>query len=107
MWSKPTQSDLDKIPKLYSTEETPIGDKIIHGHFFVGGCDWYISEFDGEDIFFGFVILNNDLQMAEWGNVSFQELKELKMGFAEVDWDKHWTKKQANQIEKIVQGGGI
>ena len=39
-------------------------------HFFLGGCDWYIVEWNLEDqIFFGFAILTNDLEMAEWGYV--------------------------------------
>jgi len=38
---------------------------------FTGGCDWYITEFDGDDLFFGFAILNSDYEMAEWGYISF------------------------------------
>ncbi len=47
-------------------------------HFFIGNCHWYIAEYDGEDIFFGYAILNGDIQNAEWGYISFSELKEIK-----------------------------
>ena len=50
-------------------------DKLIHLHFFIGGCDWYICEYDGDDLFWGYAYLN-DPQNAEWGYISFPELKE-------------------------------
>lgn len=106
MWAKPSAGALKKLPQIYEQEE--IKDKIIHGHFFVGGCDWYVTEFDGKDQFFGFAILNNDFQMAEWGYFSLAELKEIKIaGWCQVDWDRHWTKCKASEVDKIVRGGGI
>jgi len=42
---------LDRIPRLYETENVPLKDKLIYLHFFIGGCDWYIAEYDGEDLF--------------------------------------------------------
>jgi hypothetical protein len=104
MWNEPTKERLSKIPRLYETEHTQIQDKLIYLHFFIGGCDWFICEYDGEDIFFGFAILNNDLQNAEWGYVSFSELKKLKMkGFVEVDceYESVWRVCRAAEVEKI------
>lgn len=102
MWNKPTEKQLSKIPAFYSTEEVPLKEKIIHMHFFIGGCDWYAAEYDPEEqIFFGFAILNNDYDMAEWGYFSLQELSELKVKFLEVDRDLHFTPTQAKNIEKI------
>jgi hypothetical protein len=107
MWNEPSQEQLSKIPRLYETEEIPLKDKLIHLHFFIGGCDWYIAETDGEELFWGYVILNNDFQMAEWGYISFAELKSLKMNDAfEVDNDLHWKVRPAFQIEKICRGNG-
>ena len=79
MWNVPSPEKLATIPRIYQTENVPLKDKIIHLHFFIGGCDWYIAEFDGEDIFFGYAILNGDLVNAEWGYISFSELKEIKV----------------------------
>ena len=104
MWNIPTEKRLAKIPKLYETEHDPLKDKLIYLHFFIGGCDWYIAEFDGDDIFFGFAILNNDYQMAEWGYVSFSELKDIKIqGWLEVDCELEeiWQIRKASEIEKI------
>lgn len=57
----------------------PLQDKLIYRHFFIGGRAWYVAEFDGDDLFFGYVILNGDYQGAEWGYFSFSELKEIKV----------------------------
>jgi hypothetical protein len=51
MWNTPTKEELANIPRLYETENIPLKDKIIHMHFFIGGCDWFIAEYDGEDLF--------------------------------------------------------
>jgi hypothetical protein len=104
MWNEPTKERLAKIPKLYETEEIPTQDKEIHLHFFLGGCDWFISETNGEDIMFGFCILNGDLDMAEWGYVSLSELRSIKVeGWCEVDCEleDHWKVRPAKEVEQI------
>lgn len=102
MWNIPTKERLDKIPRLYETEDIPVADKIIYLHFFIGGCDWYIAKYDGEDTFWGYANLNDD-QNAEWGYVSFSELKEVNAQGFEVDCEKEefWTIKKASEIEGI------
>jgi len=107
MWNKPSVSELSALPRLYASEDTPLKEKIIHMHFFIGGCDWYATEYDSEEqLFFGFAILNNDLEMAEWGYFSLQELAELKVSFVEVDRDLHWTPTQAQNVERICEAQG-
>ena len=102
MWNKPTSEELSKIPGLYSAEHVPLKEKMIYMHFFIGGCDWYGAEYDPkEGIFFGFAILNNDLEMAEWGYFSLEELSDLKVEFVEVDRDLHFTPVKAIEIENI------
>jgi len=104
MWNVPSKERLANMPKLYETEKVPLKGKLIHLHFFIGGCDWYIAEFDGDDLFWGFAILNNDFEMAEWGYISFTELKELKInGWLEVDCETEdaWRIRKASEIEKI------
>ena len=102
MWNKPTENQLSKIPAFYSTENTPLKEKMIHLHFFLGSCDWYFVEFSPEEqLFFGFAILNGDYDMAEWGYFSLQELCELKVSFLEVDCDLHFPPTKAIDVEKI------
>ena len=47
MWNKPLQSWLDKVPRLYATEAIAPENKLIHLHFFIGGCDWCVTESGG------------------------------------------------------------
>ena len=67
MWNEPTQEQLAALPRLYETEEVPLADKIMAMHFFLGGCDWWIVEFDGEGLLWGYAVLNGDLENGEWG----------------------------------------
>ena len=109
MWNIPNKKRLGEIPKLYETENTPLKDKLIHLHFFIAGCDWYIAEYDGEDLFWGFAILNNDYEMAEWGYISFSEMKSIKLkGWLEVDCETEeaWEVRKASEIEKIKKAQG-
>jgi hypothetical protein len=103
MWNEPTKDQLNTIPKLYETEHVPLHDKMIHFHFFIGGCDWYIAEYDGEDLFWGFAILNEDYVNAEWGYISYRELKSIKIqGWVEIDCDLHWKVRPSCEVEKIM-----
>ena len=106
MWNEPTKERLSKIPKLYETEHTPLKDKLIHLHFFIAACDWYIAEYDGHDLFWGYAILNNDLDMAEWGYISFKELRDLSINGMEIDCEleEYFPIKTASEIEKICKG---
>ena len=109
MWNTPNKERLERIPKLYETEHTHLRDKLIHLHFFIGGCDWYVAEFDGVDLFWGFAILNGDYQNAEWGYVSFKELREIKLyGFLEIDCESEefWQVRKAEEIDKIREANG-
>jgi hypothetical protein len=98
MWNTPTKEELSKIPRLYETEHIPLNDKTIHLHFFLGGCDWYIAEY------WGYAILNGDTEMAEWGYISFTELRELVVPPGiEVDSDLHWEPRPAGEVTKIAR----
>ncbi len=103
MRNEPSKERLAKIPKLYETEETPLQEKLIHLHFFIGACDWFIAEFDGEDLFWGFAILNGDYEMAEWGYVSFSELKSISVNGIEIDCEveEAWRVRRAAEVDKI------
>ncbi len=101
MWNEPTPEQLARIPRLYETENTPLKDKPIHLHCFIGGCDWFISEYDGEDLFFGYAILG-DPELAEWGYISFRELKQIRIPPGiEVDCEIFDPPRRASGIEKI------
>ena len=101
MWNEPTPEQLSKLPRLYQTKNIPLKDKPIHFHFFIGGCDWFISEYDGEDLFFGYAIIG-DSRFGEWGYISFEELKRIKVPPGiEVDCEFFDPPLKASEIEEI------
>lgn len=96
---------------LYAEDgKGPMMERVIKGHFFIGACDWYITEYDkDQDLAFGFCHLGDD-QCAEWGYVSVAELRTTTVplrlagriiGKIGPEWDRHWTPKKACEIEKI------
>lgn len=105
MWNEPTEAELQALPRLYSTEGSPAEEKVIHLHFFLGASDWYVAEYDPETRnFFGFVVLNGDYQMAEWGYFSLDELRKLKDGPFEVDRDLWWQPTKFKDIRQLQAG---
>ena len=108
MSNKPSKKRLEKIPRLYKTEDVPLKKKRVHLHLFIGGCDWFICEYDGHDLFWGFAILNNDLDMAEWGYISFRELLETNISGIEIDCEleEYFPIRKASEIDKISKGNG-
>jgi len=101
MWHTPSQKKLDEIPRLYETEGIAIENVQIYLHFYIYGCDWFVSEFDGIDRFYGYVILNQDLLNSEWGHFSFQEIKAININSVEICCDPEWRIRPTSEIEKI------
>ena len=97
MWNKPSKEHFAKVPALYATEHLDCKDKIIYLHFFIGGCDWYVAEFDGKDLFFGYVNLNDHFN-AEWGYFSLKELDAINLKGIEIDTDRHWQPTKFSDI---------
>lgn len=107
MWNTPKPTRLAKIPALGATDKIEFKNKVLHLHFFINGSDWYVAEYDGEDTFFGFCILNGDTQNAEWGYFSFSELQNLKSSFVQVDCEKqtYFKPRPAHKISDLTFKG--
>ncbi|MFN8358605.1 MAG: hypothetical protein U0264_01705 [Candidatus Kapaibacterium sp.] len=60
---------------------------IVKAHYFYGGSDWYATEYEGDGILFGYAILNNDYEFAEWGRFSINEFNDV----GRVEMDFYWT----------------
>jgi len=109
MWHIPSHQRLSRIPKLYETEGIDLPQKLVHLHFFLAGSDWYAVEFDGTDLFWGFVILHGDQDNAEWGYFSLKELQSIRVAkYLRVDCEleEHWVVRPAGEIDKIRQAQG-
>ena len=109
MWNEPTARRLAQVPGLYRTEDVPLQDKLIWLHFFIAGCDWYVVEYDPrEKLFWGFAILNGDYLNAEWGYISFGEMREILVNGIEIDCEREefWKVRPAGEVDKICQANG-
>lgn len=85
------------VPKLYAQEK--LGhNAIVHLHYFYGTSDWYITEWDGKDEFFGFTILAQDYQNSEFGYIPRTEL--IEQGMIELDF--HWKPKPLQEALEAV-----
>jgi|GEM_PF-2047933 len=85
--SEEVQYFIDKIKELEAIfvdakkidDKTPLMDKIVKLHYFYGSTDWFIFDYDQEDnVFFGYVVLNGDTEMAEAGYISVDEIMSVK-----------------------------
>lgn len=87
-----------QLPKLYATEHVPPADKIAVVKFFTpdAAWTWYVTEFDGDDTLFGFVI---GLE-AEWGYISLSELQSVRgpRGLR-IERDLYWRPKPMREAE--------
>lgn len=100
--------DLREIPELYGTDKTPDLEKVIYMHFFIGGSDWYAAEYSqGDRLFFGYAILNGDLQNSEWGYFSLDEMQRIHFRGIEIDRDLHWDVRKAREVDKIAEANGL
>ena len=68
---------LSSCPGLYETDGKKEHPVIFH--YFYSGTDIYICEYDRQDTMFGFNILNDDLQNAEWGYTSVSEIRNIPL----------------------------
>lgn len=91
------EKQLQEIP---IRSKVPIDKAIIHAHYFVGGSDWYVIDWDRKDnLFFGFVVLNGDLQNAELGYFSFAELDEFNRYPLLMNLDFNWHKITYHELQ--------
>jgi hypothetical protein len=79
VWNIPSRERLDRLPRLHATESTPLHNKLVYLHFLIGDSDWYVCEFDGDDLFFSYAILNGDMDNAEWGYISLGRYKIFQL----------------------------
>jgi len=70
------QAQLEKCPKIKETDGMKEHPAIFH--YFCGGTDIFICEYDRKEDMFGFAILNGDLDNSEWGYFNLRELTGIK-----------------------------
>ena len=89
------------LPPLYANDRTPTRDQIVVAHYFVGRCDWWVTEYDpAECTAFGYACLG-DPQCAEWGYTDLRELEPISVqgGLAVVERDLHWAPRRFSEVQ--------
>ncbi|GGX55945.1 DUF2958 domain-containing protein [Streptomyces chartreusis] len=97
----PTLAQRAEVPTLYSTENTPTPDKIVHLHYFAGACmNWFVTELDPKcGLAFGWAHITN----GEWGYFHLPELEEIQSGIGFViERDLHWEPKPVREVHQIA-----
>ena len=97
----PTAEELKGVPGLYGTERTPLKDQVIHLHYFVGGCDWWLVEYSPtEALGFGYACLG-DPACAEWGYVSVADLATAggDNPWLQVERDLGWRPRKVSEVD--------
>ena len=90
-----TQELLNRLPKLYSNEDTD--DPKAIAKFFTPDSNWtwYATEFDGKDTFYGLV----DGHEKEQGYFSLRELESIRGPFGlPVERDLYWEATKLSEI---------
>ena len=96
------EKELASIPKEPQGES--IQKSTVYAHYMHGATDWYITDMvEDRDSLFGYIILNGDLQNAEAGYFSIEELTKkrdhrftAKYGVTELDF--HFKKDRLENI---------
>jgi len=86
------------IPKLYEQDGKGL-NAIVYLHYFVGGTDWYVTEYSKDDnTFFGYVILNSDTQSSSLGYIDISYITDNDYGLNSPELDLYWSYKTLNEI---------
>lgn len=78
-WNEPIKQQIEQLPRLYETENTPLKDKLIY-------------------------LLGNNYFNAEWGDLPFDELWSVNIKGVEIECETAWMACGALRVEKISLG---
>jgi hypothetical protein len=94
-----TKAIADKLPPIYGQEK--VKDPIVYLKLFnpTGSGTWYITEWDGEDAFFGYTTgLGHD----DLGYISKSELENLRLPMGlKIERDQWW---EPTPLSKVKSG---
>jgi len=85
-----TEEIRKKLPEIGETSELKREEVKVPLKLFnpCGSWTWYVTEFDGEDLFFGYV----DGDFPELGYFSLRELEGVTLPFGlKIERDMHWN----------------
>ena len=93
-----TKENRGRLPKLYSTEHDK--DPMVQVKFFTPWTNWtwYTTEFDGKDIFFGWIVG----QEKELGYFSLKEMESVRGPFGlKIERDRHFEPQLLSKVKAL------
>jgi len=101
------QNNLSEIPKIYG-QDGKGKESIVYLHYFNSSSDYYVTELtyeEDEKLFtaFGYVILNGDMQNAEFGYLPINEIIQQKNPIRYPELDFYWKPTSLKSILDIKQ----
>jgi len=103
MRCEPTQHRLSEIQGFDKIDDKPLGEADVYLHFFLLFFDWYVTHYDGDDMFFGYVSNNAQPEASEFGYIPFSELKKLNCMGIEVECEIRdaWKVRPTKEVDNI------
>lgn len=89
-----------KTPGLYEQEDAGL-DALVYVHYFVWGCDWFVTEYDPESgDCFGWVRIGGEQEL---GYFNYQELCTVRVnGLFPVDVDDDWRPRPLSEVRAML-----
>ena len=93
------------IPELYAQDGKGM-DAIVHLKLFgPGRFTLYVTEFDGEDTLFGYVVSPLGADCDELGYSSLSELASVWTGYPSIERDCYWTGGGKTTVRECIEKG--
>ena len=94
-----TKANRKALPPLYTNEGNANPTVVVKFFNPCGRSTWYVTEFDGDDLFFGYVVGEFSPTEDEWGNFSLAELSSLRVRFGlPIEHDRHFRPQPIGDI---------
>lgn len=87
-----TQANRNALPALYAQDGSGM-DATAYVHYFSANMDFYATEFDGENTFFGYIVNHTHGSDGEFGYFHLSTLEECASHrvFGGIERDMHFT----------------
>ena len=91
---------VEDLPDSANADYDESRNNLVALHYFYAGSDWWIKDWNPKyKEFFGYVCLNDDTEMAEYGYINVEEL----VNNGKVELDFYWTPKTFKEVIKKLK----
>jgi hypothetical protein len=88
----------EKLPPLYSQENTADPLALVRFYDTLGDWSWYVIEFDGENLFFG-LVFGFESELGYFSLAEFEQLNR-EAGFARIERDEAFEPTPISAIQR-------